>query len=167
MGQVTGARPGGAGARILAATGIGLLLGTPCVSASLAPRPADARTAEAVIAEDMAWGDAEMRGDADFVDWLLLPGYRSIGHDGKATDKATIVTGTRDPEKVKAYAAKAAAYRAKWPSHPEVAMYGDTAVLAWTTTDPQTATPVRSCDIFVYRDGHWHAIYSQHSDPLA
>lgn len=163
MNPLSGNRSGagtGPGAMIL----LGLLLGA---SPTLAQRPVDARTAAAVIAEDKAWGDAEMRGDAAFVDWLLLPGYRSIGHDGKATDKATIVSGTRDPGKVKAYAAKVSAFQAKWPSHPEVTLYGDMAILAWTATDPKTPAPVRSCDIFVYRGGHWHAAYSQHSDPPA
>jgi len=143
-----------------------LLFALPC-AANPAQRPIDARTADAVIAADKAWGDAEMQGDAAFVDWLLLPDYRSIGHDGKATDKATIVSGTRDPEKVKAYAAKASAYRAQWPSQPQVTLQGDTAILAWTASDPKMGSAVRSCDIFVYRSGHWHALYSQHSDPPA
>jgi hypothetical protein len=151
-----------AGAGLLA-----LLLAAPGMAAASAERPADARTAEAVIAEDKAWGDAEMRGDAAFVDWLLLPGYRSIGHDGQATDKATIVDHTRDPERVKAYAAKVSAAHARWPSQPDVTLYGDTAILAWTASGPTPGSTVRSCDIFIYRDGHWHAVYSQHSDPPA
>jgi hypothetical protein len=144
----------------------------PClIAASLAatsaaaaiPTAPDAKTEAAVQAADDAWGKAEADGDAAFVDWLLLPGYRSVGPAGTAADKAKIVGGAKahaDPEK---RAAMVAAWKANHPSRAVVALYGDTAVLTWVSTQPGPASPIYSCDIFTYRDGHWHGVYSQHT----
>jgi hypothetical protein len=49
------------------------------------------------------------------------------------------------------------------PNHAEVKIYRDTAVLTWVADDRRSKTPIYSCDIFVYQNRHWHAIYSQHS----
>jgi hypothetical protein len=121
---------------------------------------AEPRTADAVTAADVAWGDAEAKGDAAFVDRLLLPDYRSISNGGKATGKAEIVAHT-NPGHAVDYARKVADWKAQHPSRPDVTLSGDTAVLAWTSTAPGGA--VYSCDIFVYRDGRWRALYSQHT----
>jgi hypothetical protein len=76
-------------------------------------------------------------------------------------DKEAILTNTR-----KATAERAAMiekYLADHPTDMAVAINGDTAVLTFIgKTDAKKL--IRSCDIFVYRDGHWRAIYSQHSD---
>lgn len=126
---------------------------------------AEPHTAAAVIAADDAWGDAEIKGDAAFVDGLLLDGYVSVGPDGKVHTKAMIVESARkaaaspDPTR----AAKTAEWRAAHPYRNQVAMYGDTAVLSFVSTKPASADAVNSSDIFVYRDGRWHAVYSQHS----
>ena len=148
------------------------VLALPClIAASLAAAPAcaaiptkpDAKTAEAVQAADDAWGKAEADGDAAFVDWLLLPGYQSVGPAGTAADKARIVGGAKahaDPEK---RAAMVAAWKANHPSRALVTLYGDTAVLTWVSTQAGSAAPIYSSDIFTYRDGHWHGVYSQHT----
>jgi hypothetical protein len=44
-----------------------------------------------------------------------------------------------------------------------VKIYRDTAVLTWVADDRSSKTPIYSCDIFIYQNRHWHAIYSQHS----
>jgi hypothetical protein len=124
---------------------------------------AEAKTAAAVRAADDAWGAAEMRGDAAFVDRLLLPAYRSIGPDGKVTTKAAIVEHARARRGATDAVAQVAAWKAAHPVRAEVAITGDTAVLTWVSTKPGSGEPVASCDIFVYRDGRWHAIYSQHT----
>ena len=128
--------------------------------ASVPAHAADPKTADAVKAADEAWGDAEAKGDAGFVDRLLLPEYRSIGNGGKTTTKADIVAHTTEA-RAPDYARKVADWKARHPSRANVTLFGDTAVLTWTSAAPDAA--VYSCDIFVYRGGHWRAIYSQHT----
>jgi hypothetical protein len=140
------------------------LVATAALAASLAAHAAaapDPKTAEAVVAADDAWGDAETAGNVAFVDALLAPEYRSVGSNGTVTDKATILEHTKSHHGSAEDRAKVDAWRAAHPSHAEVALFGDTAVLTWVAT--RDGRPVQSCDIFVYRDGHWHAVYSQHS----
>jgi hypothetical protein len=139
----------------------GLLLS----QASIASAPNEPKTAAAVIAADQAWGDAEKRGDADFVDKLLLPEYRSIGTDGKVTTKTMIVEHTRSRGASAEFAQKVDAWKAAHPEHPEVTIANDMAVLTWVA-DQSPAGRIASCDIFVYRDGRWHGIYSQHTSAV-
>ena len=124
---------------------------------------AEPRTAGAVRAADDAWGMAEVRGDASFVDELLLPEYRSVGPAGAVTTKATIVDHARTRGPSADMAANVAAWRAAHPTRADVVIVGDTAVLTWVLIRPGAGEPVSSCDIFVYRDGRWRALYSQHS----
>lgn len=42
-------------------------------------------------------------------------------------------------------------------------MQGDTANLGFVSTSPATNGKLYSSDAFVYMDGRWHALYSQHS----
>jgi hypothetical protein len=136
----------------------------PALAAKAAiPAAPDAKTAAAVQASDDAWGAAEEKGDAAFVDWLLLPAYQSVGADGKATAKALIVSHARAHKDPKARAAQVAAWKASHPSRATVTLFGDTAVLTWISTKPGAVGAIYSCDIFVYRDAHWHGIYSQHT----
>jgi hypothetical protein len=135
---------------------------------SLAAPPAlaaEPRTQAAVIAADEAWGDAEIAGNAAFVDQLLLPGYVSIGADGKVTSKATIVAGARGrTEEARAKLSdQVAAWMKAHPMRAEVMIADDTAILKWVSAKPGAGGAVSSCDIFVYQDGRWRAIYSQHS----
>ena len=121
------------------------------------------KTAEAVKAADDAWGEAEANGDYAFVERLLLPGYQSIGSGGKATSREKIVAGARERGRSAERIAQIAEWKAAHPTRPEVTIYGDTAVLTWVSAAPEKAGAVLSSDIFVYRKGHWRAIYSQHS----
>jgi hypothetical protein len=120
------------------------------------------RTEAAVRAADDAWGEAEKRGDADFVEQLLLPEYRSIGSDGKITSKAVIVDHTRARGASSEYAKQVDEWKTAHPERAEVRITGDTAVLTWVPDKPGAAV-IFSCDIFVYRSGRWHGIYSQHT----
>jgi hypothetical protein len=43
-------------------------------------------------------------------------------------------------------------------------MNGDVAILTFVLDKGAAPKPVMSCDIFVYRDGHWRALYSQHTE---
>lgn len=116
----------------------------------------------AVIAADDAWLQAEVRGDGDFLDGLLLPGYQSVGVDGKALTKAQLVANARKRGNDPARLAEVKAWRAAHPSHAEVLLSGDTALLRWQL-DGAKAGLTSSSDIFVYTDGRWRALYSQHS----
>ncbi|MEO5867774.1 MAG: nuclear transport factor 2 family protein [Sphingomonas sp.] len=142
-----------------------LLLAAASAPAGVVP-PVEPRTEAAVVAADKAWGTAEERGDGAYVDWLLMPGYVSIGHDGKVHTKAAIVTNanSRKGQNPAEMAAKTAAWRTAHPYRTEVKLFGDTAVVSFLSTKPDSGEPVNSSDIFVYHDRHWHPIYSQHSD---
>lgn len=126
-----------------------------------AHRP-ERQTAAAVIAVDDAWGKAEADGVAAFVGQLLMPGYRSIGADGKMTDRDSIIQNTMRHAGSSDYRTKVAAWRRQHPSHGDVALFGDTAILTWVSDASANRGAIQSCDVFIYRDGHWRAIYSQH-----
>lgn len=121
------------------------------------------RTAEAVIAADDAWLQAEVAGDAKALEQLLLPGYRSVGASGSVTSGEQLVEKARGRGADPAVKAGVADWKARHPVTPKVALIGDTAVLTWVLPGPG-GDVVTSSDIFVYRGGRWHALYSQHSD---
>lgn len=145
--------PSVAGAALIALTG------SP-VHAAPSREP---RTAAAVLAADEGWTAAEIRGDADFVDALLLPEYRSIGTDGKIASKAKIVASSRARGPHSNFGKIVADYKANHPTRGDVIINGDTAVLTWVSLVSGKGEPIGSCDIFVYRNGRWRALYSQHS----
>jgi hypothetical protein len=130
------------------------------LAANANPEP---RTSAAVIHADEEWGKAEIAGNADFLRQLLLPGYVSIGADGKVTTGEAIIAKarSRSPDERSQRAQAVAAWRAKHPVVADVTISGDTAVLRWVV--PGASKLVRSSDIFVFDHGRWRAIYSQHS----
>jgi len=144
-----------------AALAVCAALAVPLVAA--AGTAAEPRTADAVRAADEAWSAAETRGDAAFVEQLLLPDYRSVQPDGRVHGKAAIVAGAAKRATDPAAAEKARAWLASHPYRGDVVITGDTAVLTAVLTTPGKDEPILSCDIFVYVDGHWKAIYSQHT----
>jgi hypothetical protein len=128
-----------------------------------AAAPHEAHDAAAVIATDDAWLQAEIRGDGDYLDGLLMDGYRSVGDDGKVTSKADLVDHARTRGNSPDTAARVAKWKAEHPTHADVTISGDTAVLTWISAKPGAGAPVSSCDIFVYADGRWRALYSHHT----
>lgn len=118
------------------------------------------RTSAAVIAVDDQWSQAEVRGDTAWLDSMLLPEYRSIGVDGEVLDKKTLLAHAAKNRGSDAMRKYVEAWEKAHPSRKSVVMLGDVAILSFS--DPRTGR-VRSSDIFVYRDGGWHALYSQHS----
>jgi len=137
------------------------------LAASPAFAASEPRTKAAVLADDEAWSQAELVGDTHFIDRLLLPNYVSINPDGTVHPKAQILQSaskrTGNKAEIASFKVKADAWKASHPYHGEVAFAGDTAVVTWVSDRPGAGEPVTSCDIFVYRDGHWHALYSQHT----
>lgn len=128
-------------------------------------RSVEPHTEAAVVADDEGWSKAEETGDTAYVDQLLLPEYRSISADGSIHPKAAILAHTKksSPEST----ARNAEWKAGHPEKTTVAINGDTAVVTFLLDRARDASdgskPVMSCDIFVYRDGHWRALYSQHT----
>jgi hypothetical protein len=133
----------------------------------VASAPSEPHNAAAVIAADDAWLQAEVRGDGDFLDRLLMDGYRSVGNDGKVTGKGDLVGKARARGNSPDMAARVAKWKADHPTRPDVTIAGDTAILTWISTKPGAGEPVSSCDIFVYADGRWRALYSQHTAAAA
>jgi hypothetical protein len=128
---------------------------------SVKPQP---KTADAVIAADDGWSKAEETGDAAYVDNLLLPDYRSVNADGSVHDKAAILTSTRKNVGSTARTVADEKWRAAHPMGTTAVVQGDTAILTFYLKPLGPEKGIMSSDIFVYRDGQWHAIYSQHTD---
>lgn len=124
----------------------------------------EAHTPAAVIADDHGWSKAEENGDIQYLDALLLPEYRSVNSDGKWGDKAAILRGASKRVHDAGNAANVQAWRATHPTLTSAVIQGDVAILTFSLDKGPDPKPVMSCDVFVYRDGHWHALYSQHTE---
>jgi Domain of unknown function (DUF4440) len=125
------------------------------------PQP---KTAAAVIADDDGWEKAEESGDVAYVDNLLLPDYRSVSADGSVHDKAAILANAKQNLGSAQHAEKVAKWLAAHPMGSSVVIQDDTAVVTFYLKPLGPQKGIMSSDIFVYRDGEWHAIYSQHTD---
>lgn len=145
---------------ILSAIGI-LCLPSFALAAPATPQP---KTAAAVIATDDGWSKAEETGDVAYVDNLLLPEYRSVNADGSVHDKAAILASTKRNIGSPDQAAKVAKWLAAHPMDTAAVIQGDIAILTFHLKTQTPEKGIMSSDIFVYRDGQWHAIYSQHTD---
>ena len=121
------------------------------------------RTEAAVMAVDQHWMDAELDGDTAWLDAMMLPEYRSVGADGKVHPKAAIVAHAAKNRGSDAERRKVDAWRKVHPSGESVVIRGDTAILTFYDPALGATNGVRSSDVFVYVDGRWHALYSQHS----
>lgn len=132
-----------------------------------APMAADEtqQTEAGVMAVDNHWTLAELTGDTAWLDQMLLPEYRSVNNDGTAHDKATIVAGAAKRKGTSLDKAKLkwATYQKEHPYSSAVAMHGNTAIVSFYDTALGPQRGVKSSDVFIYVDGHWHALYSQHT----
>jgi hypothetical protein len=148
-------------ARVLSAAAILSLPLSAFAAPSATPQP---KTAAAVIAADDGWEKAEESGDVAYVDNLLLPDYRSVNADGSVHDKAAILANTKNNVGSPDHAAKVAKWQAAHPMDTAAVIQGDTAIVTFHLKPLGPEKGIMSSDIFVYRDGEWHAIYSQHTD---
>lgn len=121
------------------------------------------RTAAAVIAVDQHWLEAEVGGDTAWLDRMLLPDYRSVDSKGVAHEKAAIVAHAAKNRGSDRERRQVEAWLRAHPSGKQVVIRGDTAILSFYDPKRGPQRGVRSADIFVYQNGHWHALYSQHS----
>ncbi|HET9818254.1 MAG TPA: nuclear transport factor 2 family protein [Rhodanobacteraceae bacterium] len=131
------------------------------VAANAAPKADEsARTSAAVIAVDQHWLEAEVGGDTAWLDAMLMPDYRTVGANGKVGDKAAILrsaTKNRGSDKMRK---EVDAWQKSHPTRQSVVLHGDVAILSFS--NPETGR-ILSSDTFIYRNGGWHALYSQHA----
>jgi hypothetical protein len=145
---------------VLSTAAVLLLPITAVAAGSAKPEP---KTAEAVLVADDGWEKAEESGNVAYVDNLLLPEYRSVSADGSVHDKAAILANAKHNLGSAEHAAKVATWLAAHPMGSSVAIQGDTAVVTFYLKSLGPEKGIMSSDIFVYRDGQWHALYSQHT----
>jgi hypothetical protein len=149
----------------LAATTMGTTGAIAATSATQTGPDETARTEAAVIAVDEHWLEAELSGDSAWLDAMLLPEYRSVGTDGAVHPKSAIMAHAAKNRGSDEERRKVEAWIKAHPSGKAVVIHGDTAILSFYDPTKGAASDVRSSDIFVYVDGRWHALYSQHSGP--
>jgi hypothetical protein len=138
---------------------------SPSTASSAEDNDHGQKTEAAVIAADEGWSKAETMGDVQYIDHLLLPGYRSVNSNGTVHDKEAIIAGARKNHGTAEEAEKSAAqWQLEHPYKTSVIIQGDTAVVTFYLTSLGPTKGIMSCDIFVFVNGGWHAIYSQHSD---
>jgi hypothetical protein len=146
---------------VLFAQACGLLLAFGA-RAQAAPVDETAHTRAAVLAVEDHWLRAEGTGDVAWLERMLLPAYRSVSPDGSVHDRNAIVAHARKNQGSDRAMRQIEAYLKAHPSGSAVAIDGDLAIVSFY--DPAVGPQrLRSSDLFLYRDGHWHAIYSQHS----
>jgi hypothetical protein len=123
------------------------------------------RTEAGVMAVDRHWSIAELSGDTDWLNQMLLPEYRSVNTDGTAHAKEAIVASAMKRKGTDLAKAKDqfATYQKEHPYGSAVAIHDNTAIVTFYDQALGPQKGVRSSDIFVYLDGHWHAMYSQHT----
>jgi hypothetical protein len=138
-----------------------LCLPSSVLAAPATPQP---KTAAAVMAADDGWLKAEETGDTAYIDNLLLPEYRSVNADGSVHDKAAILASTRKNAGSTARSVADQKWLAAHPMGTAALIQGDTAIVTFYLKPLGPEKGIMSSDIFVYRDGEWHAIYSQHTD---
>lgn len=137
-----------------------LVAGAPATAATSEA----AHTSAAVIAVDHDWTTAEIHGDTKYLDQLLTSDYRSVDPHGKAKTKADILASARENGSSVARQQKIRQYLSTHPLGEAVAFYGDTAILTFYAPKLGPQRGVLSVDVFVFENGGWHAIYSQHTD---
>jgi hypothetical protein len=145
---------------------VGLAFSAPAIIAAqgniaLGSEP---KTTAAVTADDEQWAKAETSGDSEYVDALLLPSYRSISSDGRTHDKKAILAQTVLNKNTNEGKGHVEAWQASHPNLTSVEINGDVAILTFASLKGSEPHLIFSCDIFVYREGHWRALYSQHTE---
>lgn len=136
------------------------VIGPAAEANSTAKANETAKTDAAVMAVDQHWLEAEVSGDTAWLDAMLMPDYRSISAEGKVLDKPTLLAHAEKNRGSGEMRRKVDAWLKSHPVKQSVVMHGDVAILSFA--DPETGS-IRSSDIFIYKDGGWHALYSQHS----
>jgi hypothetical protein len=121
------------------------------VANAIAASPDTADEAGVRAAEDR-WSEAFITGDAATLETLLDADYVSTGANGNVRPKNEIIRIAR------AYAKEHPGGHAKpLASTSTIRVIGEAAVVR------HRGESDTSVDVFYFRDGHWHAWYSQHT----
>lgn len=133
----------------------GLICGLAVLAVASPSRAADAaRTSAAVIAATDVWEQAEINGVAEYVEGLLLPGYRTIGAGGKQTDRDAFVASVwKRRGRSETLAAQIAEWNTAHPSEKSVSFQSEAAIMTWRLTPPSAEVKVYSTAMFVYTAG--------------
>jgi hypothetical protein len=122
-----------------------------------------AQTEAAVLAIEDHWLRAEVTGDTAFLSFFLLPQYRSVNEDGSAHPRDAIIAHAAKNRGSTKAIDELHEYRQSHPAETSVVLLGDLAIVSFYDPRLGVQQGVRSSDILMYRDGVWHAVYSQHS----
>ncbi len=120
------------------------------------------RTEAAVRAVEDHWLRAEGTGDVEYLRGMLLPEYRSVSAHGEAITKDAILSRATKNRESGEGMHEIEAYLAAHPTEEAVTLRGDVAIVSFFDPRIGVEKGVRSSDVFVYVDGAWHALYSQH-----
>jgi hypothetical protein len=127
-----------------------ILIAASSTVAIAAPDPETQRSVEGVRAVEAHWTRAFLGGDEAYLARLLDPGYVSVNMNGVARSQADII----------ALAKKIAAGPPPSPTPPpelHIVVHGDAAI------STASGSGQASSDVFYWKDGRWHAWYSQHT----
>ena len=87
-----------------------------------------------------------------------------VNADGSVHDKAAILASAKKNAGSTARRVADEKWLAAHPMGTAALTQGDTAIVTFYLKPLGPEKGIMSSDIFVYRDGQWHAIYSQHTD---
>lgn len=122
-----------------------------------------AHTEAAVLAVEDHWLRAEIGGDTAFLDVFLLPDYRSVNQDGSSHSRDMIIAHAAKNQGSAKEAAEVREYFQSHPTEKKVVLIDNIAIVSFYDPKLGVQVGVRSSDVLIYRDGAWHAVYSQHS----
>jgi len=118
--------------------------------------------ASALAAVEDHWSVAELTGKVDYLQTLIAAQYRSVGANGRVSDKAAIlahaVTFAKDHSMLAMYRKSKSLYASLYQVH------GTTGVVIHYLRLKGPSSGITSVDVFSYNlsDG-WSAVYSQHT----
>ena len=118
--------------------------------------------ASALAAVEDHWSVAALTGKVDYLKTLIAAQYRSVGGNGRVSDKAAIlahaVTFGKDPSMMAMYRKSKSRYASLYQVH------GTTGVVIHYLRTKGPSSGITGVDVFSYdqNDG-WSAVYSQHT----
>lgn len=121
-----------------------------------------AMTEEGVRAVEDHWSLAEATGDTDFLGAMLGPAYRSISGEGKTLTRTALLEHAAKNKGSDEGMRKMEAYKKDHPYGTLVTMQGNSAVVNFYDPTRGAQDGIMGADVFIYADGRWQAIYSQH-----
>lgn len=98
------------------------------------------------------------------VDARLVADYLDVESNGRPHTKAELIAHTANRKDIwpGTAAEVALAFHRKYPSINKVVIHGNTAILSYYPADTKALPYILAEDIFVYEDGMWKGILSNH-----